>query len=240
VDNYYVIADIAGEFDALMRLVAKFKADSQIILLGDLVDRGPKSKEIIEWAMNTSNVTTIMGNHEHMMIDWIKSSSIYNKDLWIYNGGIETIRSYFGDKAIITESVRYNMFGFTEIIYQVENEEELKSAFPRNHLSFLESLIMRKQITIENKVFTLTHAPIFSQDNAIYPATHINSVLWNREIPSNRTDECQLFGHNSHWGIRYFGNVDNPHAICLDDSSKQRLTAMELNTGKIIQEQYKV
>ena len=68
--TYNIIGDIAGRFDELMLLLAKMPEADKVILVGDMVDRGPKSKEVIEWAMNNPNVIAIKGNHEDMMVDF--------------------------------------------------------------------------------------------------------------------------------------------------------------------------
>ena len=55
-----IIGDIAGEFDALIELVKRMP-DEDILLVGDLVDRGPKSLQVIEWAIDTPNVSALLG-----------------------------------------------------------------------------------------------------------------------------------------------------------------------------------
>ena len=62
-----IISDIAGNYKTLMALLEKMPQDEEIISVGDMVDRGPRSKEVIEFFMNNENATAIMGNHEHMM-----------------------------------------------------------------------------------------------------------------------------------------------------------------------------
>lgn len=89
---YNIIADIAGRYNELMKLVELMPKDNKIILVGDLVDRGPDSRKVVEWAMNTPNVITIKGNHEDMMIEAyeIKLSGLDHH----YNGGQATMKSY--------------------------------------------------------------------------------------------------------------------------------------------------
>lgn len=89
--TYNIIADIAGRYDELLELIALMPKADIIILVGDLVDRGPKSKEVVEWAMNTPDVITLKGNHEDMIVQ-----SYYDK--WdvdhVRNGGLATMASY--------------------------------------------------------------------------------------------------------------------------------------------------
>ena len=57
--TYNIIGDIAGRFDELMLLLAKMPESDKVILLGDMVDRGSQSKQVIEWAMTNPNVIAI-------------------------------------------------------------------------------------------------------------------------------------------------------------------------------------
>ncbi len=86
---YNIIADIAGRYNELMALVEKMPK-GKIILVGDLVDRGPDSMKVVQWAMTTPDVITLKGNHEQMMID------AYDGDTWDHysNGARQTLASY--------------------------------------------------------------------------------------------------------------------------------------------------
>lgn len=62
----YIIGDIHGCFDELIDLIAQAGITEQdrIIALGDIVDRGNKSKEVYEYLKNRPNTLVLMGNHE--------------------------------------------------------------------------------------------------------------------------------------------------------------------------------
>lgn len=95
-----LVSDVHGCFKTLVALVTKSRAlvpDGQVILLGDLVDRGPRSKEVIDWAMR-EKVPTVLGNHDHMMADYYLNQrtgekSDYAPDIWLMNGGTTAIKS---------------------------------------------------------------------------------------------------------------------------------------------------
>lgn len=95
-----IITDIHGCYKTLMALVAKLPADADIVLLGDLVDRGPDSKGVIEWAMKHAHAVAL-GNHEHMMLDFLDNvipagESQYDQGIWMMNGGSDCMRSFNG------------------------------------------------------------------------------------------------------------------------------------------------
>lgn len=84
----YVFGDIAGEFDAFERLVARLVKPYRLILVGDLIDRGPKSKEIIDYCRAHPEIVVLKGNHEDMMLN--------SPGDWLYNGGKATLKSFGG------------------------------------------------------------------------------------------------------------------------------------------------
>ena len=61
-----VVGDIHGCYDELMELVEKvgLGADDRVISVGDLITKGPKSKEVLELFMTDARFTTVIGNHD--------------------------------------------------------------------------------------------------------------------------------------------------------------------------------
>ena len=70
-----VIADIHGHFDALQRLKREFgynPIEHQLIYLGDYIDRGPNSCEVVNEVMREvleEDAIALLGNHERMMLN---------------------------------------------------------------------------------------------------------------------------------------------------------------------------
>jgi bis(5'-nucleosyl)-tetraphosphatase (symmetrical) len=63
----YVIGDIQGCFDSLLRLLDQIKFDSHrdtLWFTGDLVNRGPKSLEVLRFIKNLKNTQIVLGNHD--------------------------------------------------------------------------------------------------------------------------------------------------------------------------------
>lgn len=74
---HYVIGDIHGcfdEFSLLLAYIEKKDPDASILLLGDIIDRGPKVMEMLRWAMAhikpEGRYRMVLGNHELEAIDW--------------------------------------------------------------------------------------------------------------------------------------------------------------------------
>jgi serine/threonine protein phosphatase 1 len=102
--RFYAIGDVHGCLDELERMLDAIAADlagravkSRLILLGDLVDRGPNSSGVIERLLNgaipTDDLVCLLGNHEEAMLACFGGSSdIYGT--WLSSGGLQTLESY--------------------------------------------------------------------------------------------------------------------------------------------------
>lgn len=91
-----VIGDIHGCFKTFMALLKKLGVDgdySQLILVGDIIDRGPDSRGIIDF-VRKHNIEMVLGNHEVMMIDAIESGADFWQTGWVDNGGGTTLSEY--------------------------------------------------------------------------------------------------------------------------------------------------
>lgn len=99
----YAVGDIHGclpLFLTLEALIAQDAADVEgtklIVLLGDMVDRGPKSAALIDHLMapppSGFNRLALLGNHEDMMLNFLQDPIRQRR--WLTFGGRETLMSY--------------------------------------------------------------------------------------------------------------------------------------------------
>ena len=151
----YAIGDVHGRNDLLQILLEKIHKDdsargngqSQIIFLGDLIDRGPDSSGVIETAMQLQrergNVRFLMGNHEEVFLSCMEGSDRATR-FFTRIGGKETILSY-----------EISMKEYMEL----DNEaltERLPEIIPQSHVDFVRSF--EDQIVIGDYAFV--HAGI--------------------------------------------------------------------------------
>jgi len=217
-----VIADVAGQYKALVKLVDKMP-DGEIISLGDMVDRGPDSQKVLDFFMESGR-RAVLGNHEHMMLDYLRQGKFYDRRLWIYNGGSETLKSF--DPSF---------------------ERSPSEVVPQKYLEWIDGL--PKFIEIDNCL--LSHSFLrgyMSSDEALKHCCEFGetvydkdetTIVWNRQEPVRRDKwRLQVCGHNSQFGLRKWEDKEGEYAICLDDSAKKVLTGMVLETGEVFQQEY--
>ena len=99
--NIWVIGDVHGHFQTLHSLVEKLqlKEKDTVIMLGDLIDRGPTSADVVKIVKETENFYSIRGNHEQMMIDGFDDALFFKERnegsrIWYHCGGVNTESSY--------------------------------------------------------------------------------------------------------------------------------------------------
>jgi serine/threonine protein phosphatase 1 len=93
----FAIGDIHGCKTALAELLNKVQpsSDDQVVFLGDYIDRGPASRQVVERLLDLRKSCLpvfIRGNHEVMVLDAREDSLKAN--LWQSYGGLETLYSY--------------------------------------------------------------------------------------------------------------------------------------------------
>ena len=101
--NVWVIGDIHGYADTFVALLGNLNLNSRdrVVLLGDLVDRGPRSCEVIRVARENEQISSVLGNHEQMMLQHFDVDNIENMTAkqagWFYVGGRATNQSYLDE-----------------------------------------------------------------------------------------------------------------------------------------------
>jgi len=94
----FVIGDIHGCHQALMALwhkISPVAEEDTVVFLGDYIDRGPDSLQVIDEIMGIRKrlprVITLMGNHEQMLLHFLEGKE---EASYLEVGGAETLASY--------------------------------------------------------------------------------------------------------------------------------------------------
>lgn len=114
-DLYLILGDVHGCYLTMMTMITKHP-DRQLILLGDLIDRGPRSREVIEYAI-THSISTTYGNHEDLALAYSshaargfksRCSEHYEDDVWLCNGGLKALENWngpFTEESVLPDDV---------------------------------------------------------------------------------------------------------------------------------------
>lgn len=98
----YVIGDIHGRADLLAmmldRLATEREVDSDLVFVGDIVDRGEDSAQVLAMVRNlvsdpAQSAFCLMGNHEKMMLDFL-DQPVERGKRWLQYGGLQTLMSF--------------------------------------------------------------------------------------------------------------------------------------------------
>jgi len=92
-----VIGDVHGHYDGLMLLLEALAPSlkDRVYFLGDLIDRGPKSAQVLDFVQH-SPYQTLLGNHEQLMLEALSGRQMDMRawQFWMYSGGDATVASY--------------------------------------------------------------------------------------------------------------------------------------------------
>lgn len=179
----YSIGDVHGRNDLLAAAFARIDRDLRerpagaavTILLGDYIDKGPRSRETLDLIVARlrapgARLACLKGNHEAMMLEALAAPIEAAMDGWLVNGGAETLISYG-----IDPGSRRRPRPPAEIA------EEIGRTIPESHLAFLSGL--PSMIVEDGYLFVhagiLPHVPFESQVD--------DDLLWIRERFLNST-----------------------------------------------------
>jgi len=125
----FAIGDIHGCYEKLIALMNKAEVDlnnDTLIFLGDYIDRGEKSFEVVEHLIGLkkryANIILLKGNHEEMFMEYLSGDDTY---AFLMNGGLPTVESYmkqnfFIDDITIPEE-HLKFFNSLDLYFETDN-----------------------------------------------------------------------------------------------------------------------
>lgn len=175
-DPIYALGDIHGQLDQLDRALDLIAADggaqARVVVLGDLVDRGPDSRGVIERLMAGQAAgrpwQVLLGNHDDMFRRFLSDGVVHNARVksglpWTHArlGGPDTLASYGIAAGPDTR--------------RAELLEAARDAVPEAHRAFLDSLPR----AIEHGPLLFVHAGI--RPGVALEAQNSEDLIWIRE-----------------------------------------------------------
>jgi serine/threonine protein phosphatase 1 len=220
-ERVYAIGDVHGRLDLLDRLIDIIDADDRardpartlIIFLGDLIDRGPNSRDVVERAMalhaSARKTRFLMGNHEEVFLRAVKGD-IRALRMLLRIGGDQTVFSYGIEKE------EYRSLDFEALATALE------ARVPQAHVDFMSGF----ETSIELGDYFFVHAGI--RPGVAIDAQSASDMRWIRdEFLRHRDDHGKVVVH----GHTISEEVDErPNRIGIDTGAYAtgRLTAIGL------------
>ena len=217
--RWYAIGDIHGCYDLFEALAeaieeddkASGPAETTVVLLGDLVDRGPDSRKVIEGArqwQKSRNVRILAGNHEEMFLESFEDKAVLRH--FLKHGGRETILSYGIPKK------EYNDASISSL------QKRLHELVPKKHRKFMQGF---EEFVVAGD-FAFVHAGI--TPGVPLEEQKRRDLLWIRErFLAHDAPHPHIIVH----GHTIFEDVDErPNRIGIDTGAFRfgRLTAVVL------------
>ncbi len=244
----WVVGDIHGCYNEFMELMKnpEIKAEDTIIIIGDIIDRGPDSLKMIKWAME--NVTPdgrfqmILGNHENNIIE-------------DYDNNRKLFRKYYPDEKFENMDVLVLgcHYGF-DVYMSKEGCKLIKDVRP--FISWFKKLPLTKRVTVttpegEEQEYIIAHGWYGKRWRRL-------DILWERDIDDfgkfkkdyvPEQNEIMIHGHTPVLianrypvdGCVFFRehsiNIDCGCVYGVTEHYKGRLAALRLEDQKVIYQQ---
>lgn len=184
----YCIGDIHGRDDLLAELhgmieqdALSFSGKKQVLYLGDYIDRGPSSNQVIERLVSQPlegfDSIFLLGNHEQALLDFLQDARAMAS--WMTWGGVETLRSYGIETGPMPSPMSLDQIS-----------HQLKLKLPDSHLRFLEEL----QHCYQAGDYYFVHAGI--RPGVPLQRQELGDQLWIREsFTQSRQDHGSVVVH---------------------------------------------
>jgi len=169
----FAIGDIHGSFNQLQELMQKIPIDftrDTLVFIGDYIDRGPNSVEVVEYLIGLKKrvpgIVFLKGNHEDMLEKYLDGTDRFT---YLLNGGQNTLDSY------LSRNLQSELY-----------------PIPADHMAFFKSL----RLYYETEAYIFVHAglrpkvPLASQET--------EDLLWIRDkflYSKYNFGKTVIFGH---------------------------------------------
>lgn len=173
MERIYAVGDIHGCYEKLLVLMEKIDIDfesDRLVFLGDYIDRGPQSFEVVaylaELKQRYTNTIFLKGNHEEMLEKYLSGE---DRITYLVNGGQQTLESYMN-----------------------RPRPEGEPAIPSTHLEFFKSL----RIYHETQNYIFVHAGL--KNKVPLEKQKTEDLLWiRRRFIESKYDygKMVVFGH---------------------------------------------
>lgn len=196
--SIYVCSDIHGQYELYKKMLEEisFSDSDHMYILGDVIDRGPNSIDLLLDIEKRENMTCIIGNHELMMWDHFMNNP--HGEIWMLaaNGALKTKSDFLRLPQEVHERLLYE---------------------------FIRNWYLQIELTVNEKTFLLSHSSFIDDKGTVkwadLPDETVFETVWDspwrmweyRSLESYKTDgRIHVIGHVP---VQHIGNIDWPDGI---------------------------
>jgi serine/threonine protein phosphatase 1 len=233
---HYVIGDVHGHYATLCALIKQLPEDATLLFVGDLIDRGMQSREVVAF-VREGKYACVMGNHEELMftygrlvVEAYRNDSMLDLgNFWCSNGGIEALLSYglLEKKGTTYQKVQK----FEEALKVFEEDMAWMERLP----TYLELPLQKNGLSV-----VVSHAPLGSvwelrNSEAMFGMFH-KTATTSRRNPDANVRIFNVFGHTPQpFGIDEANNYANVDTGCYKkEEGYGMLSAYCIENGEVI------
>lgn len=214
-----VIGDVHGCFYTLQNLVEKVKAkypDIAIYCVGDLVDRGNHSYEVLEYMISEKIIFT-PGNHDFMLYDSNREPGSQMAKSWKHNGAEATLASYKNKSERLNEHL--NLIISSPLFLNLDDCFISHAGISQYYSDKLPENYLQNKTELEN----ILRNDLYDQ----------NSIIWARGSLLN-IGKLQIVGHTHRREVNYDKESDTLY-IDTTAYAKNKLSAVIVEKNKLFE-----
>lgn len=228
--QHVFVGDVHGCISELKKLIDTLKNNKipldSVTILGDVIDRGEHSKKCLEFIID-NKFDMLIGNHEEMMIDSFIELHSDSIEVWLNNGGIQTIMSFLNGDEIDKFRKEVVIPIFDKGIIPRKLDSYIKNRLA-NSIDFFKTLKYFKLIKCNNFSIMVSHSggneiivdKIVNDKLIDLSSNEIYSLLWDRgsfgsEI-KNVENSIVIHGHTPNKEIEIYNLKNNVKQINID------------------------
>lgn len=210
-----IIGDIAGEYDAFMRLL-KIMPQGRVVAAGDINDRGKDSRKVMDWFMEGRG-DAIMGNHDLLFFKYARGEMRFGDFRnWVdsRNGGGATLANFSRDDVRPPKIPGEYVEWCARRPYMLEFNSVVITHAPLPHVSMPVSTLRRWRDEFSKAEWL----DLWRQ------------LVWHTHAPE-RAEKYSVFGHLGKQ--RAYADEKGEYAMCIDDCHNGQLAGLHWETRTV-------
>ncbi len=224
----WIIGDVHGCLKTLLALIAKLPKGAQIVFVGDLIDRGPDSRGVID-LVREMGYDCVQGNHELMMTEAFEDLVEYNAPLimsgWADNGGAVFLEEYrLPTQKLDLEALQTDyewMLNLPTFFIESKITDDKGRKLLVTHSAGgdnIEAYIKASEIVEAGVNEIITEHEMIHYNHQISNIEML--TVWDRRVPKKiQTEFFNVFGHTPIDNFAYKGGIGGEDKVngCLTD-----------------------